>query len=629
LQPHSITKIDFIFKPEDTDEDEFDVLKEIFFTFAVKFSLEFDYAPSLNVRGRVLGPSFQLDHKIIDIGLLYLGEFRNVEVNVTNTGIIAGKIFFQKPPSTFDGIIKVSSKNEIIKANEFKTFKFKFLAKKVGKFMEQTFFKVKNGERLSFIIQGTIKALEIVCKPERIAFSSVSMCIPQISFLYLSSNLPFDVNVHIEIENCGSDDPLEFIEFFKNSPSISDSTSDLSSISKSPSDTLRSSMKSCSSLLARTSIKNFMERSGKMEHLRDSVATQDGLNVIFSKVDDYLERREVVKSIIEILFDNKVNDELEKRLVASTIVELLIENIKECEFMDFITYSEKEWKISRNPRQMECNKDSFILRGNGIESVDLKVFLTPNIVGKFTRNMKIKLIMSELSECARRFVDESVITIPIMYNCQIPEIKIHDRVNAIEGYAESEIKFTVLIENASGVDGFFLMPKHTDTDIIVKCNPPKFHISSMTQRILNISVMPLKSGHISKYVSLMALGSSRKYPINIECKSLPPDIVIKPNKIFEHNLEVLKHDDTRIFIENRSSTKARFFVKLEHDSECFNVNPCGGILSSKQCAMVMLQKFFYDPGNYRDILVIEIVNSKIIVSFYFILFLNFTIIFLF
>ena len=602
------------FNPEDTEEDDFEILKEVFFSFGLKLSAEFAYQPQINVRGKIVGPSFQLDYKHVDIGELYLGESRYIDINISNTGIINGKIFFQKSPSSFDGIVKISSRCEIMSPGEMKTFKIKYLARKAGKFYEQAFFKVKNGERLSLVIQGIIKPLEIQIDPHLINFNDVPMCVPQMQFLMMRNELPFDIDVRLEVENTGDENPLEFLEFFNSGNSKSDNSSEsgTSSVLRSGSQT---SNESCSSLLARSSIKHFMDRTGKLENLRDSVAAaEDGIAKIYKRVDDYLENCEIVQTIIKAIFDGKVKDELEKLFIIGTIVDLMIENMKEAELKNLPLFNEKNWEISENPREIEINVMTFTLPAQSTESSNAKVFLTPNFIGKFTKTLKVKLLMSKTSSCAKQSVDETIINIPMTYDCQPPELIVKNRMHSISGYAESEIPLDILIENIGTVDGFFSFTTFEDTEMEVKCVVGKFFIAKNSKKIVNLIVTPLKSGLILKYVNLVILGSNRKVPLSIECKSLAPDIVIRPNKIFENDLKVLSVNDSRIFIENRSTAKARFFIKLEHENKAFDVNPRGGILSSKQTVLITLSKFFYDPGDYKDILVVEVVNSKVIVS---------------
>lgn len=616
LQPNTITEVNFIFKPEDTEEDEFEVLKDVFFTFALKLTAESDYQPVVNVRGKIVGPSFQLDYKHVDIGHIYLGESRFIDVNISNTGVIKGKIYFQKSPSSFDGIIKVSSRSEIINPRETKPFRIKYLGRKPGKFFEQAFFKVKNGERLSLVIQGVIKPLEILIEPSMVTFPQVAVCVPQMKFVMLRNNLPFDVEVKIAIENVGEEAPLEFIEFFR---TMKDDIEEISPVPSSSSNEKlfgELSTASCSSLLSRSSIKHFLEKTGRMDHLRESVVPmEDSISSIYNRVDEYLEGSEVVETIVHKIFDGRVKDEIEKLNIAATIVDLLIENMKVSSIMSFESFDRKSWQIPETPCEIVANRTSFVLPAKSEKSFDLKVFLSANFIGKFSKNIKLRLLMTDLSLCPKQRVDETFIDIPVIYDCLSPEIVIQNRTNCISGYAESEIALQVLVENTAPVDGFFSFKNFEDIEMEVKCEAGgKFHIARHSKKIVNFVITPLKSGLIVKYVNLVVLGSNRKIPISIECKSLPPDIVIKPNKIFEHDLEVLKNHDSRIFIENRGNAKARFFVKLEHENGAFDVNPRGGILSSKQCVMITLSKFFYDPGDYKDILVVQIVNSKVIVS---------------
>lgn len=608
--------MNFIFKPEDTEDDEFEILKDVFYTFALKLTVESEYQPLVNVRGKIVGPSFQLDYKHVDIGHIYLGESRFIDVNISNTGVIKGKISFQKSPSSFDGIIKVSSRSEILNPREMKAFKIKYLARKPGKFFEQAFFKVKNGERLSLVIQGVIKPLEVLVKPSMVLLSEVAVCIPQMRFLMLRNNLPFDVDVKIDIENVGSEAPLEFIEFFRTIRDDIDELSPVSSSSSSQKLTGGLSTESCSSLLARSSIKHFLEKTGRMDHLRESVIpTEDSISRICNRVDEYLDGSEIVETIIYKIFDGQVKDEIEKLNIAGTIVDLLIENMKVSSMMSFEPFDQKKWEISEAPCEIVTNKTNFMLPAKSDKSFDLKVFLSANFIGKFSKNIKLKVLMTELSSCPKHSVDETVIDVPVIYDCLSPEIVIQNRTNCISGYAESEIPLEVLVENTAPVDGFFSFQHFEDSEMEVKYEVGgKYHIGRHSKKVVNFTVTPLKSGLLVKYVNLVVLGSNRKVPISIECKSLPPDIIIKPNKVFEHDLVVLKNHDSRIFIENRGNAKARFFVKLEHENSAFDVNPRGGILCSKQRVMVTLSKFFYDPGDYKDILVVQIVNSKVIVS---------------
>lgn len=616
IQPNTITTVVITFKPEDSDDDDIEVMKEVFFSFGLKLSLELDYNPMINIRGKIIGPTFQLDRKQIDIGTVYLGESRFIEVRVTNIGIIGGKVFFQKSSSPFIGIVKVSSKSESFSQGESKTFKIKYLARKPGKFVEQVFFKAKNGERLSFVIQGTIKPLELSIKPTIVQLREIPICAPQMQLVVLKNELPFPVDVKVEIENVGSDEPLEFLEFFQSKKYVeigeNSSVDSVSSLNSNSSQARSLSIESCSFDLARTSIKNFIEQTGKLDNLRDSIAeVTNGISSVYNKVDEYLERTEIVQSILRMIFDRKVNDEIEKRQVVEIIMNLLIESIKESEMTKLTAFHQKEWKFPENPREVETNVKIFKLPAKSDKSFDLKVFVTPNFIGKFSKNLKLKLLISNLSPCP--FVDETVINVPIIYECQSPELVIHNSMNSIVGYAESEISLDVLVENI-GVDGFFSFSRFEDPEIVIRCDQEKFHIARQSKKIVNLIVTPCKSGLMVKYFNLVVLGSNRKLPVSIECKSLPPDIVIKPNKILENDLDVLVKHESRIVVENRSPTKARIFLRLEHGNEAFELNPLGGILASKQSLMITLAMFFYDPGNYRDTLIVEVVNGKIMVS---------------
>ena len=99
--PNSITKVYIVFKPEDDpndDDPEKDILKQITFAFGLKLSFDINYHPTFQVHGKILGPSFQLDRRHIDIDTMYLGEHRYFDVKVMNTGIIEGKVYFHKTP---------------------------------------------------------------------------------------------------------------------------------------------------------------------------------------------------------------------------------------------------------------------------------------------------------------------------------------------------------------------------------------------------------------------------------------------------------------------------------------------------------------------------------------------------
>ncbi|KAG5674501.1 hypothetical protein PVAND_004463 [Polypedilum vanderplanki] len=585
LQPGTITAIDLTFKPEDSDEDEFEILKDILVSFSLILTLVPHYHPSFNIRGIILGPTFQLDKRAIDIHELFTGESRSIEINVKNSGVISGKIFLQNLPNE---IVRISPTHEFLKPGESKNFKMIFLAKKIGKFIKQIFIKVKNGEKLSLSIQGIIRPLEISIEPEFLNFTLSAICVPQMKFLKVKNKLPFDIDVVIECEKNGCESPLEFLEFFK-----SNSIENEENLMESP--------------LSRTSVGNFMQITGKLNHLCGSVSgANDGIVTIFNKVDEYLERKEIVGNLIQMLFQDKIDCEIEKQFIIEAIFELLIANINDS---DFIKFNNKDWAIPDDPRQIDCNKRAFKLKAGATD--EIKVFLTPNYVGKFIRNLKFHLNMSG-NQQFQEDIDQSIKNIKITFECFGAEIKIHNQNNEISGYAESEIIIEIMIENVSNIDGFFLLSPYKDNQMEIRSSEEKFHIAANTEKIINLHVMPMMSGQILKYVNIIALGSNRKFPICIDCKSLSPDIVIKPNKIFHNDLDVLRQHDTRILIENRSCTKARFFVKLERENECFNINPRGGILSSKQCVIVMLEKFFHDPGDYRDVLFFEIVNSKVI-----------------
>jgi hypothetical protein len=105
LQPNSITKVYIVFKPEDQKEDdddpEKDLLREISFNFALKLSFDINYHPTFQIHGKILGPTFQLDRRHIDIDTMYLGENRYLDVAVINTGVIGGRVYFHKTPRYF------------------------------------------------------------------------------------------------------------------------------------------------------------------------------------------------------------------------------------------------------------------------------------------------------------------------------------------------------------------------------------------------------------------------------------------------------------------------------------------------------------------------------------------------
>lgn len=499
--------------------------------------------------------------------------------------------------------MKISSKSEYIPINESKTFKLKFLAKRIGKFIEQAFFKVKNGDRLSFAIEGLIRPLEIEFFPRTIDFPMSSICVPQVCTLHLKNELPFDVKINIESENDGCENPLEFVEFFK---SQIDSVDESSSGKLSP--TIES-QKSSTSHLTRTSVKSILDQCEKSEQLRD--LTSDGIAAIFNKVNDYMASKEIAGEIIQNLFTGEdFNYDIEKRFVAETMLEVIMETVREADYTTcgFEKFNKKTWIFPAKPRQIECDKNSFQIISK--TSTQVKIFLTSNFLGKFTRNLKLFVEMSD----AKCNVEKTIVNIPIASCTQAGHLKIQEQTIQTEGYAENEISLEILVENVSPVDGFFTTQTIHDEEMEIRCEEEKFHVQATSKKILKFLITPLKSGEILKHVHIVALGSNKKFPIYIDCKSLPPNVVIKPGRICEQELDVLVKHDTRIFIENRSMTKARFFIKLEHDRECFSVNPSGGILSSNQCVMVMLEKLFHDPGDYRDVLIVEVLNCKIFVS---------------
>lgn len=620
-----MTKVDFIFKPEDTDDDEYEMFKEVNFSMILKLSLELDYHPILHLKGKTIGPSFQLDIKQIDIGCLYLGEHRFIDVNISNTGIIKGKIMFQKSPTQFDGIVKVSSKRETLAPREVKTFKIQYLARRAGKFVDQVHFKVKNGEKLSFTIQGTIKQLDVFVEPKVINFLDIPICIPQMCCVMLKNPMTFDVDVTCEIDNTGTNPPLSFMEFFKSkceptemresskTPSI---TSRASSVSRKSSFSLKSGLtytESCSSLLTRTSVKNFMDRSGNLQHLKDSIITgDDDIKNIYERVENYLEKTEIVENIIRIIFEKDFNEEIEKRFIIGIIVDLLLGNLNEFGADDFVAFDSKDWTLPDNPKDLELNESIFNLPAE--RSHVIKVFLTSNYIGKFTRYLRLKFLLSNGSSCPKESVDETIISIPINFDCSTPEILIHNKMNIIFGYAESDIPLEIVLENVGNVDGFFIFQQYDDVEIEVRSVDEKFYIAQGSKKTMNLIITPLKSGVMVKFVNIIVLGSNRKIPISIECKSLPPDIVIKPLKVIEDQLKVLIPYKSKIYIENKSITKARFFIHQENDIGLFNVSPQGGILCPKQCVLVLIEMFFHDPGEYKNMLHVEVVNSKVIVS---------------
>lgn len=222
--------------------------------------------------------------------------------------------------------MKISSLSEYIPINESHTFKLKFLAKRFGKFIEQAFFKVKNGDRLSFAIEGFIRPLEIYFHPSSIDIPPSSICVPQVQTLHLKNELPFDVKINIQIEDDGYENPLEFVEFFKSQiDSIDEFTSGVESL------IADESQKSSTSSLTRTSVISFMDQCGKFENLRD--LTSDGIAAIFNKVNDYMSSKEIAEEIIQNLFVGEdFNYELEKRFVVETMLEAIMKKVRESDY---------------------------------------------------------------------------------------------------------------------------------------------------------------------------------------------------------------------------------------------------------------------------------------------------------
>lgn len=248
---------------------------------------------------------------------------------------------------------------------ESRTFKLKFLAKRIGKFIEQAFFKVKNGDRLSLAIEGLIKPLELYYHPRTIDFPPSSICVPQLRTLLIKNELPFELCVNIEIESNGSDNPLEFIEFFKSQITAIDSISnhnDEASPSKSSLESQQSSsIFSSSSHLTRTSINQFMEQCENLEHLRD-MTTTGGIATIFNKVNDIMSSKEIAESIIQNLFDgSRFNYEIEKLLIVEMMLEVIMEKVRKAEFsaIGFQRFYEKAWQVPECPRQIVCDQNSF------------------------------------------------------------------------------------------------------------------------------------------------------------------------------------------------------------------------------------------------------------------------------
>lgn len=247
--------------------------------------------------------------------------------------------------------MKISSKSEFIPINESRTFKLKFLAKRFGRFIEQAFFKVKNGDRLSLAIEGLIRPLEIYFHPSSIDIPPSPICVPQVRTLHLKNELPFDLNINVEIDNDGSDNPLEFVEFFK---SQIESNDEFLSCESTVAD--ESQKSSSSSHLTRTSVKSFMDQCGKFEHLRE--LTSDGIAAIFNKVNDYMTSKEIAEEIIQNLFVGEgFNYELEKRFVAETMLEVLMEKVRESDYsaVGFERFSKKVRKCFLSGKGWKLN----------------------------------------------------------------------------------------------------------------------------------------------------------------------------------------------------------------------------------------------------------------------------------
>lgn len=256
--------------------------------------------------------------------------------------------------------------------SESRTFKLKFLAKHIGKFIEQAFFKVKNGARLSLAIEGITKPLEIYYHPRSIDFPSSSICVPQLRSLLIRNELPFDVCVNIEIESDGSENPLEFIEFFKSQITTIDSTSNHDDEASLESTQSSSIFSSSSSHLTRTSIKQFMEQCGNLEHLRDKTSGADGIATIFNEVNGIVASEEIAESIIENLFDGcRFNFEIEKLHIVEIMLEEIMGRVRGADFsaIGFERFHEKAWRVPENPRQIVCDQNSFHVAPN--ESIEV------------------------------------------------------------------------------------------------------------------------------------------------------------------------------------------------------------------------------------------------------------------
>jgi hypothetical protein len=386
----------------------------------------------------------------------------------------------------------------------------------------------------------------------------------------------FDVKISIVIEDNGSDDPLQFLEFFN-------ATSDVNSKSK--------------SRLPQTSVKCLTDIGRDVEHVKED-ESDDGSFEIHENLNEVIDSLE------------NVNVEVEKVQVVETLLRDVIESIKVNVFMSSRQNYTIDWIFPNNPRQIECNKYSFTLRAHC--SDEIKIFVTPNYIGKFIKFMKIRSRI--LMQPNAKDYDESITTMPIKFECDEADIKINRSNMTMEAYADNEINSHFTIENCSRVDGFFMLPNYVDSQIKITFECEKIHIPPHASKRIDFKVISIKTGEICRQINLVALASNKHYPISIECKSLAPDVIVKPNKIIETDLVVLKQHDARIFIENRSRCKVKFLVKLEHDDENLSVFPCGGILGYQQCVLVMLKTFFYDPTDYRNTVIIRMGDFKTIVS---------------
>jgi hypothetical protein len=461
--------------------------------------------------------------------------------------------------------------------------------------LHQAFFKVRHGEKHSISIQGEVKHLELSIQPMKVKFDEVPMCVPQMRTISVKSDLPFDVDVQLEVESAGDDDPLEFLEFFQGFGASADGA-------------FEQPTESCYSLF-RPSVKSFLQTSHQVDRLQRSLSHFKISNV-FNEIDEQLYRQEVLAETLKLVFGENLTDDKERESIKSLVLDLLLESIKNSE--NLARFDNSEWKIPEKPREVDTSKSCFKVPAS--EAFEVKVFLTSNFIGKYTKNLKLRVKSSNQNSCSKQSVDETVMSIPVSYDCRPVELVIHGKVAVITGYAESEIPVNVLVENVSNVEGFFRFSQIFDDEIEVKCENEKFHIGKSSKKLVHLTVRPLKSGMIIKTVNFVTLDCSRKHSLSIECKSLSPDIVVKPMEIIENNLEVLVEHNSKLIIENRSSAKARFHLRLEHDSEAYEISPKGGVLGSKSAALILIKKIFRDPGDHRNSLIIEVTNSKVIVS---------------